>query len=60
MHLDLPCPVPGLRYAVDVEPTDPVEEEEEGSNELTPVRQCEAREGEMILHEDQEAQNPGG
>lgn len=49
-----------MRYAVDVEPADPVEEEEEGGNELTPVRQREACEGEMILHEDQEAQNPSG
>lgn len=60
MHLNLPCPVSGVRYAVDVEPADPVEEEEEGGNELTPVRQREACEGEMILHEDQEAQNPSG
>jgi len=49
-----------VREAVDVKSTDPVKEKEKGSDELTPVRQREAHEGEMILHEDGEAQNPGG
>lgn len=59
-HLDFAYPVPGVREAVDVKSADPVKEEEKGSDELAPVRQREAREGEVILHEDGEAQNPGG
>lgn len=49
-----------MRYAVDVQSADPVEEEEKGRDELAPVRQREAHEGEVILHEDGEAQNPSG
>lgn len=60
MHLDFAYPVPGVREAVDVKSADPVKEEEKGGDELAPVRQREAREGEVILHEDGEAQNPGG
>ncbi|PKU36313.1 hypothetical protein llap_13380 [Limosa lapponica baueri] len=59
MH-DFAYPIPRVREAVDVKSADPIKEEEKGSDKLTPVRQCEAREGEVILHEDGEAQNPSG
>lgn len=58
--LDFAYPVPEVCEAVDVKSTDPIKEEEKGSNELTPVCQCEAREGEVILHQDGEAQNTSG
>lgn len=60
MCLDFAYPVPGVCEAVDVKSTNPIKEEEKGSDELTPVRQREACEGEVILHEDGEAQNPSG
>lgn len=60
LHLDLAYPAPGVCEAVDVKSADPVKEEEKGSNELAPVSQCEAREGEVILHKDGEAQDTGG
>lgn len=46
--------------AVDVKSTDPVKEKEKSSSEFTPVCQREACEGEVILHEDGEAQNTSG
>lgn len=46
--------------AVDVKSADSIKEEEKGSNELTPVCQSEACEGEVILHQDWEAQNTSG
>lgn len=50
--LDFAHPVPEVCEAVDVKSTDSIKEEEKGSNKLTPVCQCEACEGEVILHKD--------
>lgn len=58
--LDFASPVPEVCEAVDVKSTDPIKEEEKCSNELTPVCQRETCEGEVILHEDGEAQNTSG
>lgn len=58
--LDFAYPTPEVCEAVDVKSADSVKEEEEGSNELTPVCQREACESEVILHQDGEAQNTGG
>lgn len=58
--LDVVYPVPGVREAVDVKSTDLIKGEEKGSDELTPIHQREAHEGEVILYKDGGAWNPSG